>query len=135
MSIMKERRVNEDVTLFGNYNQYGDLGLYLEADEMLLLLSDGEIDYIIEGIDHDHAYDFVDMCDNEPSDSTWEKYVPDFDDPDDKDDFFSSVYDRESFADLMKQVGVIPKNAKVSCDVEGPAPLMKFIRNLLKDLY
>ena len=135
MSIMKERRVNEDVTLFANYQQYGDLGLYLESDEMLLLLSDGEIDYIIEGIDYDHAYDFVDMCDNEPTDSTLEKYIFDFDDPDDKEDFFSSVYDRESFADLMKGVGVIPKNAKVSCDVDAPAPLKKFIRNLLQDLY
>lgn len=135
MSQMVEKRVNEDVTLFGNYRQFGDFGLYLEAEEKLLLLSDGEIDYIIEGIDHDHAYDFVDMCDNEPSETTWEKYIPDFEGPDDKEDFFSSVYDRESFADLMKEVGVIPAGAKVSCDVAAPVPLRSFLINMIQDFY
>lgn len=57
MSNMKQKQVCKGVTLITNLGRYGDIGLYLEAGGKLLVLSDGKIDYIVEGIERDEAYD------------------------------------------------------------------------------
>lgn len=127
MSRMRKKQVFPGVTLFTNFNQYGDFGVYLEGYERLLLLSEGEFDYVIEGLDEDEAYRFVDFCDNEPEE--WFDYFSDDDDP------FSSVSDRESFAEALKEYGILPQNAKVYCDLTAEKPLYEFIIDLIREMY
>ena len=127
MSNMKQKQVCKGVTLITNFGIYGDIGLYLDAGGKLLVLSDGEIDYIVEGIELDEAYDFIDMLDNEPE--CWEKYGLD---DDSKYYTFENYFgDRESFAEGLKWLGVIPESAKVTCDVDAEYPLVQYLRDLL----
>ena len=127
MSNMKQKQVCKGVTLITNFGIYGDIGLYLDAGGKLLVLSDGEIDYIVEGIERDEAYDFIDMLDNEPE--CWEKYGLD---DDSKYYTFENYFgDRESVAEGLKWLGVIPESAKVTCDVDAEYPLVQYLRDLL----
>ena len=126
---MRKRQVGSGVILITNYQQFGDFGVYLEGDGKLLLLSEGDIDYVIDGIDEDEAYEFVDFCDNEPN--AWEKYFPDEEYPDP----FSSVSDRESFAEALKEYGILPRDAKVYCDLTAEEPLYQFIVDLIREMY
>lgn len=127
MSNMKQKQVCKGVTLITNFGIYGDIGLYLDAGGKLLVLSDGEIDYIVEGIELDEAYDFIDMLDNEPE--CWERYGLD---DDSKYYTFQNYFgDRESVAEGLKWLGVIPESAKVTCDVDAEYPLVQYLRDLL----
>jgi hypothetical protein len=127
MSRMRKKQVCPGVILFTNFNQFGDFGVYLESDGKLLLLSEGEFDYFIENISEDEAYRFVDFCDDEPEE--WFDYFSEEDDP------FTSVYDRESFAEALKEYGILPEGAKVYCDLEAEQPLHRFIRDLIREMY
>ncbi len=127
MSRMAKKQVCPGVILFTNFNQYGDFGVYLEDDGKLLLLSEGEFDYVIEGLDEDEAYRFVDFCENEPEE--WSDYFSEDDEP------FAGVYDRESFAEALREYGILPQSAKVYCDLTAEQPLHKFIRDLIREMY
>lgn len=129
MSIMRKKEICPGVILITNYEQFGDFGVYLEGDGKLLLLSEGEFDYVIDDIDEDEAYEFVDFCDTNPD--AWEKYFPDEEFPDP----FSGVNDRESFAEALKEYGILPQRAKVYCDLTAEKPLYQFIRDLIREMY
>lgn len=129
MSRMRKKQVCPGIILFTNSNQFGDFGVYLEGDGKLLLLSDGEFEYVIEGLNEDEAYRFVDFCDNEPE--GWFDYFPEEEYPVP----FSSVYDRKSFAKALIEYGILPRSAKVYCDLEAEHPLHRFIRDLIIEMY
>lgn len=132
---VRSKKINSNITVICSYGNvmFGIMGVFLENEDTLLIYSEGEFDYIIEGISLDEAEDITDLLQNEPGEDTWERYH--LDDESVYDEFENYFGDRESYAQGLRYIGAIPSNANVFCDVEGDKVFNRFIRNLIQNLY
>ena len=129
---MRTKKIYPGVTLFTNDGLYEDMGLYLEKFDTLLVLNKGDLYYVIEGISFEEAEDFIDICNNEPSEDVWNAYgLDDESRLEEFEDYFGNL---ESYAEGAKWLGVIPESAKVSCEPACVAPLKKFIECLFETI-